>query len=123
MGLSFSLLLAARENYDISTHGLTDRCSASELPRHIAPYGALFTGLAPARGSTSSWELPSPIGVQSTGFELMTLGTTRQPEPVVLTLYLALERANKTGKSQTSYLGCLRFAPVERDFETLPTEY
>ena len=27
--------MAARENYDISTHGLTDRCSASELPRHI----------------------------------------------------------------------------------------
>lgn len=32
--------MAARENYDISTLGLTDRCSASELPRHIAPYGA-----------------------------------------------------------------------------------
>ena len=65
----------------------------------------MFTGLAPARGSTSSWELPSPIGVQSIGFELMTLGTTRQPKRVVLTLYLALERANKTGKSQASYWG------------------
>ena len=31
-----------------------------------------FTGLAPARGSTSSWELPSLIGVQSTRFELFT---------------------------------------------------
>lgn len=81
----------------------------------------MFTGLAPARGSTSSWELPSPIGVQSTGFELMMFETTRQLEHVVLTLYLALERANKTGKNQASYLGCLRLAPVERDC-TLPTE-
>ena len=27
--------MALRENYDISTLGLTDQCSASELPKHI----------------------------------------------------------------------------------------
>ena len=27
--------VALRENYDISTLGLTDQCSASELPKHI----------------------------------------------------------------------------------------
>ena len=29
--------MAGRENYDISTYGLTDRRSSSELPTHIGP--------------------------------------------------------------------------------------
>ena len=37
------LHMAAWENYDISTYGLTDRCSASELPGHMVGH----TGLEP----------------------------------------------------------------------------
>ena len=42
-------LLAAWENYDISTYGLTDHCSASELPSHMVG----ITGIGPVTSDLS----------------------------------------------------------------------
>ena len=45
-------LIEGMENYDISTYGLTDRCSASELQTLIL-LSVLITGLEPVTSDVS----------------------------------------------------------------------